>query len=160
VKVYSGLSSKSKVKAIFEAKEFEVWIRRSKPKKSPKQSPISESAKRKFRSRRSWVRRLNLDRQDDLKQLNFRRSINRNSLEGIEVAKLFYKTSLKSSKYSSVERKEPLRESCMVCVPFILYLQFTINASLFLLQFFILCHYFRLELLNRGDSNQQTLSFN
>jgi hypothetical protein len=39
VKVYNGLSSKSKVKARFEAKEIEVWIRGLRPKKESKVKP-------------------------------------------------------------------------------------------------------------------------
>ena len=112
------------------------------PKKSPKQSPTSESAKRKFRSRRSWVRRLNLDRQDDLKQLNFRRSINRNSLEGIEVAKLFYILSLKKI-LSTQRRKKGISKRKMYGLWTIFYcICFTINASLFpsnLLHFIFIC---------------------
>ncbi|KAK2445446.1 hypothetical protein QL285_016373 [Trifolium repens] len=73
----------------------QIWAKTIKAQKNSEFSPKHGSAKKEISKRRSWVRRLNLDRQDDLKQLDFRRSINRNSLEGIEVAKLFYKVSLK-----------------------------------------------------------------
>ena len=90
---------------------------------------------------RTWVRRSNLDRQDDLKQLKFHRSINRNSLEGIVVAKLFYILSLKI--LSTQRRKKGISKRkmyglwtifCCIC--------FTINASLFLsnlLHFIFIC---------------------
>jgi hypothetical protein len=47
-------------------------------------------AKRRYEVENVGVRRLNLERQDDLRQLVFRRSINNDSLEGIGVAKLSY----------------------------------------------------------------------
>ena len=66
--------------------------------------PKMQTRQARIRSGRTWVRRSNLDRQDDLKQLNFRRSINRNSLEGMKVAKLFLQTF--SLKILSTQRRK------------------------------------------------------
>jgi hypothetical protein len=88
--------------AKLEARRCQIWAKMIKAQKNSEFSPKHESAKKEISKRRSWVRMLNLDRQDDLKQLDFRRSVNRNSSEGIEVAKLFFTNfSLKNSKYSA-----------------------------------------------------------
>jgi hypothetical protein len=64
------------------------------------------------------------------RQLDFLRSINSSSLGGITVAKSFYITFSKTSKYSAFERKESEERKCIVNQT-LLYSFFTINASFF-----------------------------
>jgi hypothetical protein len=66
-----------------------------KPQSSKSGTMIRTRQKREFQSEERGIRKLNLKCWDHLEQLDFPRSINSDSLEGIKVAKMFYKVYLK-----------------------------------------------------------------